>query len=375
MAALHTAAYVTGGTIIALVRAAGQPTQARDGDIPYHPGIALDHGDFPKLPGTPMPALFIRLRRATALLTLPLCLLASGCAHLAADGLLHREHPLAGRLWDTRSGTFIDEANLLARARQADVVLLGETHDNPLHHRLQERVLDGLLAERTQPALVMEQFNREQQGALDAARSSPAPLDSVAPLAKGWNWPLYQPLVARALDAGLPLVAANASREQIRPVIRDGWASLPAGEEERLALAIAWNAERDARLTQIIETSHCGKIPPTLRDGLVRGQRVRDGVLADAVLQHAAGRREGKVLMIVGRGHARRDLGVPLYLAARAPEKRLLSVGIVEVSPESLTPAEYLAAAQDNEVGGKAHDILWFTPRFDRPDPCAKFGK
>lgn len=322
-----------------------------------------------------MPAPFGLLRRTAALLTLPLCLLATGCAHLASEGLLHREHPLAGRLWDTRSSTFIDEAGLLARARQADVVLLGETHDNPAHHRLQERVLDGLLAGRTQPALVMEQFNREQQGALDTARTGATPLDSVAPLAKGWDWALYRPLVARALDAGLPLVAGNASREQIRPIIRDGWTSLPAGEQERLALAAAWTPERDARLTQIIETSHCGKIPPTLRDGLVRGQRVRDGILADAVLQRAAEQPAGKVLMIVGRGHARRDLGVPLYLAARAPETRLLSVGIVEVSPENLTPTDYLATAQDNEVGGTAHDILWFTPRFDRPDPCAKFGK
>lgn len=332
--------------------------------------------------GTPMPHCPLsRRHRVTHLLratfaVLP-ALLLSACTTLsdltglfAPEGLIHRNHPLNGQLWDTRSARFVAPEVLLAEAAQTDIVLVGETHDNAEHHRVQARILNALLAAGQRPALAMEQFNRDQQDAVEQARKEKR-LDRLGELAKGWEWPYYAPMVEQALTAGLPVVAANASRDTIRPVIRNGWAALAEGEHERLALEPSWTPERNAVMTQIIEQSHCGKIGPSLRDGLVRGQRVRDSLMADAVL--AAG--QARTLMIVGRGHARRDLGVPLYLATRVPAKSVLSIGLVEVSPQKTLVTDYLAATSNAEVGAVAHDYLWFTPRFARPDPCAQFGK
>ena len=44
------------------------------------------------------------------------------------------------------------------------------------------------------------------------------------------------------------------------------------------------------------------------------------------------------VVAIVGSSHARRDIGLPLYFAARAPSARIVSIGFVEVSQEGPTP-------------------------------------
>jgi uncharacterized iron-regulated protein len=294
-----------------------------------------------------------------------IALLLAGCAIVSPGTLRDSDHPLAGRLWDVATQSFIDENELLRRARSAEVLLLGEIHDNGEHHRLQLRVLQARLAAGARPALLMEQFDTDQQAALDEARRAGRDL---APLMRGWDWPQYQPLVTLADTVRLPVQAANLPRSAMRPVVREGFTSLATGELQRLALETAWNDERQAYMTEVIETSHCGMVTPALRDGLVRAQRLRDATLADAAL----GRLDQGVVFILGRGHARRDVGVPIYLNVRRPGTRVLSVGFVDVGAGTTAPAQY----ETGRVGGIApYDIIWFTPRAERPDPCLAFGK
>lgn len=292
-------------------------------------------------------------------------LLLAGCAAVPPGTLRDADHPLAGRLWDVATQSFIEEAELLRRAASAEALLLGETHDNPEHHRLQLSVLQARLAAGARPALLMEQFDSDQQAALDEARRGGK---DPAPLIRGWDWLLYQPLVALADKAGLVLVAANLPRAATRPVVREGYATLAAGEPQRLALEQVWNEARQKYMTGLIEASHCGKVTPQLRDGLVRAQRLRDAMLADAALGHL----DQGVVFILGRGHARRDVGVPLYIAARRQASRVLSLGFVEVGADKTAPTQY----ETERVGAMApYDIVWFTPRAERPDPCLAFGK
>lgn len=288
-----------------------------------------------------------------------------------AAALLDTEHPLVGRLWDMKTRSFLDETTLLERIAPSNVLLLGETHDNPVQHAHQQKLLQARLDAGAQPALLMEQFDSERQSALDdalAGSDRDAALAAAAALAKGWDWPFYRPLVATALERKLPVAAANLSRERMRPVIRQGFAAFDAVELKRLGVEAVWNENRQRYLTQVIEDSHCGKIGAELRDGLVRGQRLRDAVMADTALANL-GRG---VVGIVGRGHARRDIGLPIYLAARQPAARIYSIAFVEVSADKTTPEAY---ETERAADGEPFDVLWFTPRAERPDPCAAFGQ
>lgn len=294
-----------------------------------------------------------------------IALLLAGCAVVPPGTLRDTDHSLAGRLWDVAAQSFIDEAELLRRAAPAEALLLGETHDNAEHHRLQLRVLQARVAAGARPALLMEQFDTDQQAALDEARRTGRDL---APLMRGWDWSHYQPLVALAGTARLPLQAANLPRTATRPIVREGYSTLPAGEVQRLALDAVWDEPRQKYMAGLIEASHCGMVTPQLRDGLVRAQRLRDATLADAALA----RLDPGVVFILGRGHARRDVGVPLYLAARRPATRVLSIGFVEVDARKTEPTQY----ETERVSDIApYDIIWFTPRAERPDPCLAFGK
>jgi uncharacterized iron-regulated protein len=303
--------------------------------------------------------------RWQALAAIALALLGSACALIPDQNLRDTDHPLVGRLWDPAAAAFIDEDQLRQRAARAEVLLLGETHDNPEHHRLQRRMLLMSRNGAAPPALLMEQFDVDQQPAIDEAVKNGTDLKS---LLRGWDWSQYRELLAAAKSAGMPLRAANLPRANLRPVVREGYGSLAAGEMARLGLDAAWDDAREKFMLKAIEGSHCGKITPQLRVGLVRAQRLRDATLADTALANI----DHGVVFILGRVHARYDVGVPLYLEARRPGTRVLSIGLVEVSSGRTEPTQY-----ETERAGSAapHDLIWFTPRVERPDPCLAFGK
>lgn len=296
-----------------------------------------------------------------------LLLFLSGLGACSAQPLTLAEHPLAGRVWDVAAQRFVEPAEAERRVAAADIALLGETHDNPAHHAVQVRLLQGALQAGRRPALLMEQIDTEWQPAVDAAcaaAAGPAEVAAAGKVAPGWNWPLYEQLVALALEHRLPIVAANLSRTRTRGIAAGGLASLGDGEAERLGLAQAWPPQRRAAMRQVLVDGHCGDDSPMI-DKLIDVQRARDAVMADAALKAGA----TGVVAILGRGHARADLGVPLYLQQRAAGRQVLSLGLVEVSEDRLLPGDYTDAANGN------HDLVWFTPRAVRTDPCIAFKR
>jgi len=263
---------------------------------------------------------------------------------------------IPGRIWDARANAFVTRAALMRAADKADVVLLGETHDNREHHRLQREVLESIVATGRRPALVMEQFDREYQGALDAERvRGGRTADSVLAAGhfnrRGWQVEGYRPLVEVALEAGLPIVAANLSRDDARAIVRD-----PA----RVALPPV-NPSVEQALAADIDHSHCGETTPkAILTGMVAAQRARDVGMAQVLEQQAA---RGAVL-IAGVGHVRADRGAPLYM-----KQRPLVIAFMEVDEERNTLHDYF----DREFATEASfDYAWFTARAERTDPCAE---
>lgn len=235
-----------------------------------------------------------------------------------------------------------------------EVLLLGEVHDSAPGHAARLERLQARLAADWRPAIAMEQFDREQQGALDAAMRDCADaacvIARVAPAKSGWHWDHYAPVIALALDYDLPLYAANLSRADASKVVRAGFAAalspgLIAGYHlDALPPALVAAQETEVR------DSHCGMLPESMVSPMAKAQIARDVVMAETMRTHAA----SGVVLIAGNGHVRGDIGVPYWLRRDGLQPR--AVGFVEPG-----------------AGMEGFDETRAIPALQRPDACAQF--
>ena len=305
------------------------------------------------------------------LITLAAALLTA-CGSVATLPALPRaadRDGLAGQIWDVHAQRPVTRDELMQQTFEARFVLLGEIHNNADHHRIQHDVLKSLLAKGARPTLAMEQLDAEYQTAIDQALAAPGVSgDSVAAAGhfdrKSWGNANYGPLIAMAVGARLPIAAMNLSRGEARRVASSGFTALGDGRSVTLQLDGTWNAAREATLRQEILDAHCGQLPDSALPGMVMAQRARDAVMADVLLN----RTTGSAVAILGRGHARNDVGVPLYLAQRMPRAKLVSIGLVEVDQKLTSALDYFAANTE----GSHFDYVWLTTRAARGDPCAE---
>ena len=296
-----------------------------------------------------------RSKRLRGVSATTLWLLVGGCA---------TGPPMPGSGIDisTGSGERLTLVQAIAVMRQADHVLLGEVHDNPLHHR-ERAALIAALADR-RPTIVFEQFAR----AADAALATPVGGDLEAWVARagfdrtGWAWPLHRPLIEAALAGQLRLRGANLERDEVRQIARQGAGAAPADLKAQLAQPLP--AAAAAALGRELQDGHCGQLPAAALPGMRDAQAARDAAMADALLR-AANASATPTVLVAGNGHVRRDHGVPLWLALRQPSARVVSIGFLEVDPDGNAPP----AAQS-----AVYDMVWITPRQPRPDPCAGFA-
>jgi uncharacterized iron-regulated protein len=284
-----------------------------------------------------------------------------------------RDHPLAGRIWDAANARFVAAPVLLARARTAQYVLLGEQHDNPDHHLLEARVIASLIEAGRRPAVVFEMLDLALQPVIDRALAAHADADQLA-RAVHWErsgWPsfaLYRPVFARALAARVPIVAAGLDRGEAMRIAQAGNAALDPELVSRFALDVPLAPAMQQRLRQEMADVHCGLLPSAMLDSMVLVQRARDARLAERV--HASGDGRGAVL-IAGAAHVRNDRGVPaaLELAYGASS---LAIGLLEVESGRPHPAAYAAGVGSEQL---PFAFTWFTPRASDVDHCAELRK
>jgi uncharacterized iron-regulated protein len=280
---------------------------------------------------------------------------------------LHRDHPLVGKIWDQRAGRFADEAALGAAVAAADVVLLGEMHDNVDHHLLQARLVRTVMAKGRKPALAFEMLTSDLQPAIDAALAT-SPRDPGA-LAKAWEaggWPdfdAYRPILQAGLAVGATVLAANLPRKAVREVVSKGAAALDAPLRARLARSEPLPPALVESLRAEMRESHCGELPESMLDPLILAQRARDAEMAVRI--EAAGERGA--ILVAGRGHVRTDRGVPAHVRADAPDRKVVAVAFFEVEADQREPGQYV---EHGESGPLPFDFAVFTPAQEREDPC-----
>ena len=256
--------------------------------------------------------------------------------------------------------------------RTGGIVMLGEIHDNPEHHKLRAILLEQA------SAAVFEQIRADQQPALDkyvVFNKSAARLGNTSDLLRFLDWDKtswsktsdYRPLFEAVVRARLPIYPGDPPRDVMRKTAKEGASALPDDERKRLGLEASLGEAQDAASLAEIDGSHCGMIPKSAQPNMAVAQRYRDAHMADMLLK--AAEAHGSAILFAGNGHVRTDRGVPWYIRLRAPSKAVVAVMLVEVVDGKTDPETYVPRDPD---GKPATDFIVFTPRGpDRDkDPC-----
>jgi uncharacterized iron-regulated protein len=247
-----------------------------------------------------------------------------------------------------------------ARARDAQVVYLGESHDNPRHHLDQTSVLEAILAGGARPAVAFEMLSQEQQPAVEEAMAPSADAAALPEKLKwrerGWpDFTQYRPLFDLARRYGLPVVALDLDPPVVRRIAKGGLGALPADERSGLASRLPPDDDRERRLAREIAVAHCGLLPAAAVPSMVDAWHARNVTMARRIVQ--ALDRVPQVVVIVGRGHQSGG-GLPDQVERLSPGTRQLVVDLIEEgSGEALTVTQ-----------GR---IAWPGPAVERHDPCA----
>lgn len=203
----------------------------------------------------------------------------------------------------------------------ADVVLVGEQHDDDGHQQRHRDLVQALAVRGKLAAVALEMA---EQGTSTAGLPRDADDSTVRASLRwdetAWPWQAYAPAVLAAVRAGVPVLGANLPREDIRAAMQD------ASLDDRLDAA-ALQAQREA-----VREGHCDLLPAAQLAPMTRVQIARDRMMARTLV--AASVPGQTVLLLAGAGHVDPAVGVPRHLPAG------LLVRSVPLAPTGAAPAK-----------------------------------
>ncbi|SDX80657.1 ChaN family lipoprotein [Delftia lacustris] len=235
-----------------------------------------------------------------------------------------------------------DWTQQLQRWSDAPLVLLGEQHDAAAHQAWQQATVQQLATQERLAALVIEMAPRTGSTAsLARDASEDAVRQALQWQDAAWPWPRYRGVVMAAVRAGVPVLGGNLPRADMKQAMRNQNLDTHLPPE-------AWQRQLDA-----IREGHCGLLPDTQLAPMARIQLARDASMAEVA--RAAVKPGKTVLLVAGRGHVLRGVGIPTWL----PESAAAKVAVAQAGETSV--------AHESDV-----DWLQKTDALPAKDHCAE---
>lgn len=259
-------------------------------------------------------------------------------------------------------GSLLSINQLAVQLRSTDVIVFGEFHGHHASHLLQSLLQSALFRQQPRQILSMEQFELDNQSALDRYLNGETGEAEMISDADAWSnyRASYRPMVEFARDKGLPVVAANAPDDVVRCVGRQGLEYLETlGNTEKARLPTRPLVETAAYRDKFFATmayGHGHQNPgPEASERLknsYQAQLLRDNTMAGQIISATDTHPESQILHLTGTFHAENRLGTVAVLEKQRPE---LSVAVI--SPVIWETGESYRALLENH--SKRGDYLY----------------
>jgi uncharacterized iron-regulated protein len=257
--------------------------------------------------------------------------------------LAFRSDKKAYQIYDDK-GKEMHYTQLLEAAKEADVILFGEFHDNPIDHWLEQELTKDLYAGLKQNLILSaEMFEADDQITIDEYLSGAVSEKTLKDEAKLWtNFPSdYKPLLDFAKKNKLKFIAANIPRRYANMVYTSGLEKLDSINEDAKKWIIPLPMLYDSTLKCYADIfkqakGHGG-------ENLPKSQAVKDATMAYFILKNFSA---GKTLIhFNGSYHSDWHLGIEWYLKKLNPSLKVLTIGATEQDELEVLEKENLGLA------------------------------
>lgn len=202
-------------------------------------------------------------------------------------------------------------ADFIFQIADANILLLGEKHDEKSHHKAQLLIMQALdayfawqVGECKRFALVLEMLGSEAQSHIDEASKDKSQIQKEnlkTALGWGkWDYQQYKDIVEYAFYApNFDIIAGNLSRQEISTIYKGA---------EPISGNLSTSAEVKERISKIISKSHKTN-DATLLARLTQVQQYKDRRMADMLFKSG-----DFALLLAGNYHITKTFGIPLHI-------------------------------------------------------------
>jgi uncharacterized iron-regulated protein len=238
------------------------------------------------------------------------------------------------RIYD-KQGNASSLEKIIESLKDADVVFLGENHDDATAHYLQNEIFRRAFEKHGKEraiALSLEMFERDVQTVVDEYLKDLISENHFLLSARAWgNYKTdYKPLVDFAKTNKLEVIAANAPRRYVNMVSRSGRESLNqlSPEARRWLAPLPYGEASDAYAKKFnaLMGQNSDSMTPVKHSPALNAQALWDATMAFSIAEYLKRAKNPLVVHLNGAFHTENRLGTPEHLLKYAPKTRFLVV-------------------------------------------------
>ena len=267
------------------------------------------------------------------------------------------------RIVKTSDFTDISMLDLLYNLTSADVIIVGEEHNDPVAHFIELEIVKGIARLRGAVAVSMEMFERDVQHIVDEYLRDEISEEFLIKDGRAWdNYETdYKPIVEFAKTNQLPVIAANAPRRYVRIVSSKGIEELNSLNSESLKnlapLPIIFpdnSAYKDKffeQMRQPVEGSttapHGGQMSESTLMRIFQAQVLWDATMAYSISQYYRENPQVPIVHFNGSFHSEHYMGVVGHLKRNHKEMNIVTLTVIPASGFPMIDFKEIAGIAD----------------------------
>ncbi len=210
-----------------------------------------------------------------------------------------------GTILSVKHKKIIQFDQMIQEVKDKKIILLGELHSEPKHHKHQLRVIKALYEKGIPIAVGLEMFRTNDQKELDKWVSGKVTLDEFLPVYyDNWNlpWSIYRDIFLFSQENKIPLIGLNIPMNITNKIAQKGFSSLTKEELQQLPEGISCNV--DSTYMKFIERTYSYHNRGKDFINFCQAQIVWDSAMALYTIKYLEKKPGSTLVLLTGTGHA-----------------------------------------------------------------------